>query len=151
MSAGMSDPAAPQGEDPRVEEAIASYRVEAENICTYHRGAKLAVCLCRPIQEALYDATVPLRRENAKLRESNTALNRRATRAEAIVAQRVEEQERKGKSLGRSLANAGYYLLKAENAKLREALAKIRDGVWDGQWASTVARAALDPSSTGTR
>lgn len=131
----MSDPAAPHGEDPRVEE--------------------LRLTLAGRTINSLCDELETLRRENAKLRETNTALNRRATRAEAIVAQRVEEQERKGKSLGRSLANAGYYALKAENAKLREALEAAAEHLHDcpslrGTLLIKV-MAALDPSSTGTR
>lgn len=55
-----------------------------------------------------------LRTENERLKAKNNELNRRATKAEGIVRSKIEAKGPSPPTLGRALANAGYYMIKAE-------------------------------------
>lgn len=68
---------------------------------------------------ALMRQVAALERENAELRETNKALNRRCQAAESAVAEKLAAPSG---SLGRALANAGYGMVQRENAKLKEHL-----------------------------
>jgi len=65
-------------------------------------------------------------KERDEARETNTYLNRRLTKAEGALSERIEDAERKGHSIGRALANAGYYALKERIATLEAELAASR-------------------------
>jgi hypothetical protein len=95
--------------------------------------------------------------EVARLRETNTVLNRRCQSAESAIAEKAKTS---GTSLGRILANAEAERLGEENKRLREALEGLVDAVEPAaecgdpyhcslhgpmQEALTVARAALRP------
>ena len=62
-----------------------------------------------------------------RLRATNTALNRRATKAEGQVTTTIEDCRRQGVSIGRGLANAGYEALAAERDALLTEIERLTE------------------------
>ena len=69
-----------------------------------------------------YDRVVA---ERDTARETSVRLNRRATQAEAVVMQTVEDCQRQGISVGRALANAACNSLAVQRDRLRELLEDV--------------------------
>lgn len=79
----------------------------------------------RAERDALKAQNATLTAEVKRLRETNTSLNRRATKAEGVVLSKARHESAAGRSLGRALANASWVAISAENDGLRETLQDI--------------------------
>jgi DNA repair exonuclease SbcCD ATPase subunit len=65
--------------------------------------------------------------ERDELRGQLTEMHRRAQRAEAAAKTTIEDCEKQGVSLGRTLANEGYDAMKAENASLKARVEELEN------------------------
>lgn len=117
-----------------LEAEVASLREKNEQQPCYHTG-KIEYSednyYCAQCNRGMGVAYYELARENKRLREKNSELNRRATRAEGAVSKTIEQMQRAGGSLGRALANVGYRLAIRDRDEARaevERLTKESEG-----------------------
>lgn len=64
-------------------------------------------------------------------RETNRKLHRRCQLAESAVKENIDECKRKGQSLGRRLAGAGYAMIEADVATTKAENERLRDNIED--------------------